>query len=57
MVTPGVMKGEGSIGLIEIGMAMVFLALFLLVTLSSLAKYPLVAKNDPMLQESLGHHI
>lgn len=57
MVTPGVMKGEGSLGLLEIGMALVFLALFLLVTLSSLAKYPLVAKNDPMLQESLGHHI
>lgn len=57
MVTPGVMKGEGSIGLIEIGMAMIFLACFLWVTLSSLAKYPLIAKNDPMLQESLGHHI
>jgi hypothetical protein len=34
-----------------------FMAAFLFVTLSSLAKFPLVAKNDPMLQESLGHHI
>ncbi|MBL7863750.1 MAG: quinol:cytochrome C oxidoreductase [Cyclobacteriaceae bacterium] len=57
MVTPGVMQGNGSLGLLEIGMGMIFLALFLLVTLSSLAKFPLVAKNDPMLKESLGHHI
>lgn len=57
MVTPGVMKYDGGIGLLEIGMAMIFLACFLLVTLSNLAKHPLVAKNDPMLQESLGHHI
>jgi len=57
MVTPGVMKYQGGIGLLEIGMAMIFMACFLLVTLSNLAKHPLVAKNDPMLQESLGHHI
>ncbi len=57
MVTPGVMKAEGSLGLLEIGLALIFLALFLMVTLSSLAKYPLIAKNDPMLKESLGHHI
>lgn len=57
MVTPGVMKGEGGLGLLEIGLGLIFLALFLLVTLSSLAKYPLIGKNDPMLKESLGHHI
>ena len=57
MVTPGVMKGQGAMGLLEIGMGVIFLALFLLVTLSSLSKFPLVAKNDPMLKESLGHHI
>jgi len=57
MITPGVMKGEGGVGLLEIGMALMFLAAFLLVTLSSLAKFPLFAKNDPMLEESLGHHI
>lgn len=57
MVTPGVMKGSGGLGLLEIGMGLIFLALFLLVTLSNLAKFPLVAKNDPMLKESLGHHI
>ena len=57
MVTPGVMKGQGGIGFLEIGVGIIFMALFLLVTLSSLAKFPLVAKNDPMLKESLGHHI
>ncbi len=57
MVTPGVMKHDGGIGLLEIGMALMFLAAFLLVTLSSLTKFPLVPKHDPMMQESLGHHI
>jgi hypothetical protein len=44
MVTPGVMKAEGGIGFLEIGLAMIFMAAFLLVTLSSLAKFPLVGK-------------
>ncbi len=57
MVTPGVMQYEGGLGFLEIGMAMMFMAAFLLVTLSSLASFPLVAKHDPMMQESLGHHI
>ena len=57
MVTPGVMHGEGSVGLLEIGMGIMFMAAFLLVTLSSLAKFPLIPKHDPMLEESLGHHI
>ncbi len=57
MVTPGVMKGQGGLGLLEIGMGLIFLAMFLLVTLNSLSKFPLVAKNHPMLRESLGHHI
>ncbi|NOT73857.1 MAG: quinol:cytochrome C oxidoreductase [Cyclobacteriaceae bacterium] len=57
MVTPGVMHGEGGLGLLEIGMAMIFMAAFLLVTLSSLTKFPLVAKHDPMMAESQGHHI
>jgi len=57
MIQPGIMKHDGSFGLLEIGMACIFLAAFLFVTLSSLARFPLVPKNDPMLQESLGHHI
>ena len=57
MVTPGVMQQNGGLGFLEIGLALVFLAVFLLVALSNLAKVPLVGKNHPMLQESLNHHI
>ena len=57
MVTPGVMMGQGGLGLLEIGIALMFVAAFLFVTLTSLTKFPLVPKNDPMMQESLGHHI
>ncbi|WP_276370343.1 quinol:cytochrome C oxidoreductase [Chryseolinea sp. H1M3-3] len=57
MVTPGVMKHDGGVGLLEIGLALIFLSLFLLVAFSSLTKLPLFGKNDPMLQESLHHHI
>lgn len=56
MVTPGVLKENGSFGILEIGLAMVYLAAFLYVVLGNLAKAPLVARNHPMLQESLHHH-
>ncbi|HEX8041387.1 MAG TPA: quinol:cytochrome C oxidoreductase [Chryseosolibacter sp.] len=57
MITPGVMKEEGAVGLLEIGIALVFLASYLLVVLGTMAKYPLVGKNHPTLAESLHHHI
>lgn len=57
MVTPGVMQHDGGIGFMEIGTALIFLSVFLLVALSSLTKLPLYGKNDPMLQESIHHHI
>ena len=57
MVTPGIMKEDGAIGLLEIGVALIFLAAYLLVVLSSMAKIPLVGKNHPTLAESLNHHI
>ena len=57
MVTPGVMKTHGAFGLLEIGLALVFGAAFLFVVLNALARYPLVAKNDPMMGEALNHHI
>mgnify|MGYP001792515634 CR=1 FL=1 len=56
MVTPGVLKENGSFGILEVGLAMVYLAAFLFVVLGNLAKAPLVARNHPMLQESLHHH-
>ena len=57
MVTPGVMQHDGALGLIEIGVALIFVAAFLFVTLTNLQKMPLFGKNDPMLEESLHHHI
>ncbi len=57
MITPGVMKYDGGFGFMEIGTFMIFMAAFFWVVLSNLAKYPLIAKNHPTLQESLHHHI
>jgi hypothetical protein len=57
MVTPGTLKESGGFGFLEIGMAMIFGVAFLFVVLSSLAKVPLVARNHPMLEESVHHHI
>lgn len=57
MVTPGVMKEDGGFGFMEIGVLLVFTSSFIFVLLSQLAKAPLVAKNHPMLEESLHHHI
>jgi hypothetical protein len=57
MVTPGVMQQDGGIGFMEIGIALIYTAAFLYVVLSSLGKLPLFGKNDPMLEESLNHHI
>lgn len=57
MITPGVMQYDGAVGLVEIGMTLIFTAAFLFVTLTSLQKLPLFGKNDPMLEESLHHHI
>ncbi len=57
MITPGVMKDEGGIGLLEIGMLMVYGCAFLFVTFVTLSKSALVQKNHPMLEESIHHHI
>lgn len=57
MITPGTLKSNGGFGLLEIGILMIYLVVFLYVILNSLSKHPLVAKNHPMLEESLHHHI
>lgn len=57
MVTPGIMQENGGIGFMEIGVALIYASVFLFIVLSSLPKLPLFGKNDPMLQESLNHHI
>jgi len=57
MITPGVLKSNGGFGFLEIGLLFVFLSAFLFVILQGLTKLPLVAKNHPMLDESLHHDI
>ncbi len=57
MITPGVMGEEGAFGFLEIGLAVIYTAAFAFTVLISLAKAPLVARNHPMLQESIHHHI
>ena len=57
MITPGILKSNGGFGFLEIGLLFVFLSAFLFVILQGLTKLPLVAKNHPMLDESLHHDI
>jgi hypothetical protein len=57
MVMPGTVGQNGGLGFMEIGLLLVFASTFLFVVLTQLAKAPLFAKNHPMLEESLHHHI
>ncbi len=57
MVTPGVMQETGSIGLLEIGMPMIYSGLFIYVLLTSLSKANLFPKNHPYLQETVHHDV
>jgi hypothetical protein len=56
-VHPGVMKDQGSIGFYEIGVTLIYAAVFMFITLTALAKNALVPKNHPMLEEAKHHHI
>jgi len=57
MITPGVMQGHGGVGFLEIGLGLLFAAIFLFVVLNALSKVQLVAKHHPCMEESLNHHI
>jgi hypothetical protein len=57
MVTPGVMNFDGGIGFMELGVTLIFLSGFIYVVLGRLSKAPLIAAKNPMLAESLEHHI
>ncbi len=57
LVTPGTMKEGGHIGLLEVGMAIGFVGLFVFVITKTLAAAPLVAKNHPFFDESVHHEI
>src|SRR5690606_36373450 len=57
MITPGTLKANCGFGFMEIGLAVMYASAFLYVILNQMSKVPLVAKNHPMLQESMNHHI
>ncbi len=57
MITPGSMKGNGGLGLLEFGLGLIFAGAFLFVVLNALSKMQLVAKHHPFMPESLNHHI
>ena len=55
MITPGTLKENGGFGFLEIGLAMMYLAGFVYIAMSNLAKSKLIPVNHPMLQESIHH--
>jgi hypothetical protein len=57
LVTPGTMGEHGSIGMLEIGLFMVFAGIFAYWILNTISKAPLVPKNHPYLDESKHHDI
>ncbi|MFA8434503.1 MAG: quinol:cytochrome C oxidoreductase [Marinifilaceae bacterium] len=52
MIAPGAIGADAAIGTVEIGIALIYFGGFVWWVLRSLAKVPLLAKNDPLLQES-----
>ncbi len=56
LVAPGTLNDHGHIGLIEIGMALGFVGLFLYVVLNALSRNSLETKNHPFLDESKHLH-
>jgi hypothetical protein len=57
MITPGTLKAAGGFGFLEIGLAMIYLAGFLLVVFQGFTKGNLIPKNHPMIQECLHHSV
>ncbi|MBT9139288.1 MAG: hypothetical protein DDT31_01872 [Syntrophomonadaceae bacterium] len=57
MIMPGTTGANGGFFLTEIGAILVFTSGFIWVTLNALSKKPLIAKNHPMIEESIYHNI
>lgn len=61
MLTPPILKQDGGLDgiflFMELGLAMIFLGVFLYLVLSALAKINLIAKHHPMIQESVHHNV
>lgn len=56
MISPGAMKTEATIGILEIGSFFLFLGMFTFIVLKALAGRPLVVKNHPYLDEGKNIH-
>ncbi len=56
LITPAVMKSHFHFGLLEVGLALGFLAAFILIVSKALSQRNLLVKNNPYLEESLHHH-
>lgn len=57
MIAPAGIGAHASITALEIGMFLLFAALFVFVVLTSLSKAPLIPQKHPMLDESIHHEI
>ena len=57
MIMPGVTKGTSGFGFLEFGTLTIYASAFIYVISTQLSKAGLLAKNHPMLQESLHHDI
>jgi hypothetical protein len=55
MIMPGTLFDQWELGLLELGMFMIFLGIFAYSVLNSLSKAPLLLKNHPFLEESKHH--
>ncbi len=55
MIMPGTLFDQWEFGLLEIGMFMFFLGVFVYTVLRAISKEPLVQKNHPYLEESKHH--
>ena len=56
MILPGTMHEHGHLGMVEIGMFLTFLGIFIFTVLRALSKAPLATKNHPMYDESIHLH-
>ncbi|HEX7366523.1 MAG TPA: quinol:cytochrome C oxidoreductase [Pelobium sp.] len=57
MIMPGTIGEAAGFGIVEIGVFLGFVGLFVFSILTSLSKAPLAPKNHPFLEESLNHQI
>ena len=56
MIMPATVGARWSIGIPEISSVLFFLGLFIFVAFNALSKYPLLAKNNPLIEESKQFH-